>query len=90
MNTQQRFGLYSTLQHSSRTTWLTLMTFAAGVALLAIFTAQSSEPNRDAARVNVDSKSAHVESASAPIEYFPAQYRNSAQNGLPEQHIQAF
>jgi hypothetical protein len=28
--------------------------------------------------------------ASAPFQYFPSEYRNSAQNGAPEQHIQAY
>lgn len=26
----------------------------------------------------------------APADYFPAQYQNAAQNGMPEEHIQAF
>jgi len=90
VTTPQTTRLNSKVRHSSRTrTRLTIVLAVSGAALLAIWGAKSSERHADA-RVALPPIATEAGSASTPNEYFPAQYRNNAQHGLPEQHIQGF
>jgi hypothetical protein len=63
---------------------------AFAIALLLFIAVQWPQRTSDAARVIEPSIGSVSESLSPPSEYFPAQYRNSAQNASPEEHIQAF
>jgi len=59
------------------------------VGALVLFNTPSKHAEADA----VDAPAANTAEPTSPstiFEYFPAQYRNSAQGSMPEEHIQAF
>ena len=61
-----------------------------GIALLLFIGMQWPRRSSDAARVPEPASGSESQNLTPPFEYFPAQYRNNAQIGLPEEHIQAF